>query len=143
MAFKLTIHNKRNYLLLEIDSSYDGLLTGFKIRDGLSYDLKFLANGADTRFYRENSYYIKSGKNWIRTSTGYLNWTTRDQIQLTFKIVNTDLTKGIFLTPTLRCPLPRNVVIWEYIDSDMESDVQVFVEFLNSIYGKTQLVEPL
>lgn len=138
MAFKLTIHNKRNYLLLEVDSSYDGLLSGFKIRDDLSYDLKFLANGADTRFYRESSYHIQSGKNWIRTSTGYLNWTNRDRVQLTFKMTN-----GVFSTPTLRCPLPRNVVIWEHTDSDMESDVQVFVEFLNSIYNKTQLVEPL
>lgn len=130
MAFKITIHNKRTYLLLEIDTLFEGYLSGYKIRNDMSYHLKFLPNVADTRFYKNENFEVEKGKNWIRTSTGYLNWTTRDQIQL-----NLLTDENIYLTPLLNCPRPTHVIDWSL--DDIDSDAHLFVEFLNMVYAES------
>lgn len=128
VEFCLTVHNKRTYLLLEIDTSFDGVLSGIKIRDNMSYNLKFLLSNADTRFYKDETFQLRKGKNWIRTSTGYLNWTTRDHIQLNYKTSET-----IYSTPLLKCPLPRNSLNWTTMPELPDSEVYLFIDFINMI----------
>jgi len=126
--FQLTIYNKRTYLLLEIDTSVDGILSGIKIRDNMSYNLKFLCSNADTRFYKDETFQVRKGKNRIRTSTGYLNWTSRDQIQLNCRSIET-----MYSTPLLKCPLPRNTLKWTNMPELPDSEVYLFLDFVNMI----------
>lgn len=136
--FQLTIYNKRTYLLLEIDTNFNGILSGIKIRDDMPQNLRFLFNGADTRFYKDETFQVKNGKNWIRTSTGYLNWTSRDSIQL--RLISD---KKIYSTPLLNCPLPRNNIKWnnsndikdrrDFKVDIPDSEVHIFIDFINHV----------